>query len=220
LHTERGKLLSACGLARLAVVLASVAVLAGCRQDMHDQAKLEPLEAAAFFADGAAARPLPPNTVARGQLREDRPFYTGFVADRVWVEELPVELTPELLARGRERFTVYCTPCHDRTGSGRGMIVQRGFKQPPSYHQERLRQVPIGYFFDVISNGFGAMSSYAAQVKPADRWAIAAWVRVLQRSQHAPVQTLPESDVEQLERMAAATADAAQSAEAAGGEAR
>jgi hypothetical protein len=100
------------------------------------------------------------------------------------------------------------------------MIVQRGFKQPPSYHQERLRQVPIGYFFDVISNGFGAMSSYAAQVKPADRWAIAAWVRVLQRSQHAPVQTLPESDVEQLERMAAATADAAQSAEAAGGEAR
>jgi len=185
---------------RLGLVLVCLAMTAvGCRQDMHDQAKYEPLEASTFFEDGAASRPFPPHTVARGQLHDDRAFYTGYVADRVWVEELPVPLTAELLARGQERFGIYCTPCHDRTGSGRGMIVQRGFKQPPSYHEERLRQMPIGYFFDVMTNGFGAMSSYAAQIKPEDRWAIAAYVRVLQRSQYSPVNELEPVDVDALE---------------------
>lgn len=208
MSTETRSDLPACGLlqtsraSRLILLASILALLGACRQDMHDQAKIEPLEGSAFFDDGAGSRQPPPNTVARGQLREDRPFYTGFIAERRWVEELPVELDAELLERGRERFTIYCTPCHDRTGSGRGIVVQRGFKQPPSYHQDRLRQMPIGYFFDVITNGFGVMSSYAAQVKPEDRWAIAAYVRVLQRSQYAPTETLTPSDIESLEEQA------------------
>lgn len=199
---------------RLVLALLVLAVV-GCRQDMHDQAKYEPLEASKFFENGASSRPFPPHTVARGQLHDDRAFYTGYVADRVWVEELPLPLTAQLLERGQERFGIYCTPCHDRTGSGRGMIVQRGFKQPPSYHQERLRQMPIGYFFDVMTNGFGAMSSYAAQIKPEDRWAIAAYIRVLQRSQYAPEDELAPSDVESLEALGTAPS-AAEPAEPSG----
>lgn len=177
---------------------------------MHDQAKYEPYEESAFFDDGTSARQLPANTIPRGFLREDREFYTGFRADRSWVEELPLPLDAALLDRGEERFGIYCTPCHDRTGGGGGMIVQRGFKAPPPLFEERVRQMPIGYYFDVMTNGFGVMSSYAAQVKPHDRWAIAAWIRVLQAAQATPVAVLTAAELEQLES-GAVSADAAES---------
>lgn len=168
--------------------------LAGCRQDMHNQAKHEPLEASRLFPDGASARPLPANTVAQGFLNEDRALHTGLAANGDWVAELPVALDAELLHRGRERFEIYCSPCHDRTGGGRGMIVQRGFQQPPAYWETRLLSMPIGYFFDVATNGYGQMSGYAAQVPVHDRWAIAAWVRVLQRARTVAVAELPEQE--------------------------
>ncbi|HVS15156.1 MAG TPA: cytochrome c [Thermoanaerobaculia bacterium] len=181
---------------RALVVLATAAalLLVGCRQDMHDQAKYEPLEASALFSDGAASRVPPAFTVARGTLDALDPFHTGVGADGSWLVELPVELDAALLARGRERFDIYCSPCHDRLGTGRGMIVRRGFSEPPTYHQDRLRLAPVGYLFDVASNGYGRMSGYRAQVGVHDRWAIAAWIRVLQRSQLNPTVTLSAED--------------------------
>ena len=155
-----------------------------------------------FFADGRSARPLPEGTVARGQLRADKVFFTGKSGD-VYVDRLPFPVTRQVLERGRERFNIYCTPCHGRLGNGLGMIVQRGLKRPPSYHIDRLRQVPIGYFYDVISNGFGAMADYAAQVAPRDRWAIAAYIRVLQFSQQASLQDVPPEHRQELNGMAA-----------------
>jgi mono/diheme cytochrome c family protein len=175
---------------RLGLAAALLIPLAGCRQDMHDQAKIEPLEASVLFENGAGARLPPVHTVRRGQLAYSDLFLTGLEANGEWTANLPVTLDATLLARGEERFNVFCTPCHDRAGSGRGMIVQRGFLQPPTYHQDRLRDVPVGYLFDVMSNGYGQMSGYAAQVKPQDRWAIAAWIRVLQRSQNVAAASL------------------------------
>ncbi|HUF78950.1 MAG TPA: cytochrome c [Thermoanaerobaculia bacterium] len=185
-----------------ALALALVAVpLAGCRQDMHDQPKVEPYEASRFFADGASARALPEGAVARGTLREDEAYFTGFTADDRLVRRLPIEVTRGTLERGRETFDAFCAPCHDRVGTGTGMIVRRGFKQPPTYHQDRLRNEADGYFFDVITNGFGQMPSYAAQISVADRWAVVAYLRALQLSQHAPLAELPPED---RERVAAA----------------
>jgi mono/diheme cytochrome c family protein len=163
-------------------------VAGGCRQDMHDQPKYEPLEQSTIFADGAASRPMVEGTVARGMLREDPILYTGRTADDLFVTELPVELSRELLDRGQARFNAFCSPCHGRTGEGNGMVVQRGFKHPQSLHETRLRESPLGYYFHVMTNGFGEMSSYAAQVSPEDRWAIAAYIRALQLSQFAPVE--------------------------------
>jgi mono/diheme cytochrome c family protein len=171
----------------------------GCRQDMHDQAKYEPLEASELFDNGAASRVPPANTVARGRLAYSDLFLTGLTAGDQWTATLPMALDEALLARGEQRFNIYCSPCHDRIGSGRGMIVQRGFLQPPSYHEERLREMPIGYFFDVISNGYGQMSGYRAQIKPRDRWAIAAWIRVLQRSQNATAAGLSADELANVE---------------------
>jgi mono/diheme cytochrome c family protein len=171
------------------VVLACL-VLAGCRQDMHDAPRYEPLEATAFFPNGQASRVPVANTVARGQLREDEHLSTGKVGGQL-AADFPMPVTAEMMARGRERFTVFCTPCHGATGEGNGMIVQRGFRQPPSYHEERLRTVPVGYFFDVMTNGFGAMQDYASQVPVADRWAIAAYIRALQLSQRATLADVP-----------------------------
>jgi len=158
-------------------------VLVGCRQDMHDQPKIEPLEANAFWADGMGSRPIPAGTVARGELHEDPLLWTGKDEAGQLVDALPPEipLTRELLERGRRRFEIYCSVCHDSTGGGRGMIVRRGFKQPPSYRDERLMGLPLGYFFDVATNGFGVMSGYGKQVPVEDRWAIVAYLRVLQR---------------------------------------
>ncbi len=172
---------------------------------MHDQPKYRPLRGSQLFADGRSARPLVEGTVARGTLREDAAFYTGKTADG-FVTLIPVELTGELLARGQSQYQVFCAPCHGRTGRGDGMIVQRGFKQPSSFHVDRLRQMPIGYVYDVIASGFGAMSDYAAQVPPRDRWAIAAFVRVLQFSQYAPASAVPSDKRAELERSLSAPA--------------
>jgi mono/diheme cytochrome c family protein len=168
---------------------------------MFNQPKVKPLARSDFFEDGQAARPPVEGTVARGELRADRIVYTGIGPDGKFVAALPVPLTRALVLRGRERFDIFCSPCHGRVGDGRGMIVERGFKRPPSYHIDRLRAQPIGYFFDVITNGFGQMSSYAAQVPPADRWAIAAYVRTLQLSQHAPVGRVSARDREEIEKV-------------------
>ena len=179
------------------VVLLALAGL-GCRQDMHDQPKYKPFRQSEFFADGRAMRPFVAGTVARGTLREATPFNTGKSGDD-FVTEMPVAVTAELLERGRGEFQVFCSPCHGRTGMGDGMIVQRGFKRPTSYHVDRLRQMPIGYFFDVITGGYGAMSDYAAQVPVEDRWAIVAYVRALQLSQYAPAADVPAERHAELE---------------------
>jgi len=190
-----------------ALLLVALAVQ-GCRQDMHDQPKFRPLRQSELFDDKRSARPLVEGTVARGTLREDAAYFTGKTKDG-FVSEIPVEVTPALLARGRTQFEVFCAPCHGRTGRGDGMVVQRGFKKPSSYHVDRLRQVPIGYFYDVITIGFGAMSDYAAQVPPPDRWAIAAYVRTLQLSQYAPASAVPAERRDELERSVAAAPVAA-----------
>lgn len=189
-----------------ALVLALAA--SGCRQDMHDAPRYKPLAASDFFADGASARPLPAHAVARGQLREDKLFYTGYTPEGDIVATVPMPVTRELLARGRERYGIFCSPCHGATGDGRGMVVQRGYKQPSSYHVDRLRQVPVGYFYDIVSNGFGVMPSYAAQVPPEDRWAIAAYVRTLQLSQHYDAAGLSGEERARLDAAATAPAGA------------
>jgi len=186
---------------RLAAIVLAGTALAACRQDMHDAPSYDPLQATTFFADGRASRMPVANTVARGQLREDTHLYQGRVDGQI-ATALPMPVTAELMARGRERFNVFCSPCHGRTGAGDGMVVQRGFRAPPSYHEERLRQVPVGYFFDVMTNGFGAMSDYAAQVPVADRWAIAAYIRALQFSRHASVDDVPAARRAELDRPA------------------
>lgn len=184
----------------LAVSLLAAALIAsGCRQDMHDQAKLEPLEPSAFFTDGTSARGLVEGTVARGNLREDRLFYTGLTEDDAFTDTLPMEVSRQLLERGKNRFEAFCAACHGRAGHGQGMVVQRGFKHPNSFHEERLRRSPVGYFYNVITNGFGDMASYASQVGPEDRWAIAAYIRALQLSQNASIGDLAPEDLERLE---------------------
>ena len=169
----------------------------GCRLDMHIQPKYLPYEPTSFFADGRSERQPVPGTVARGHLRLDELFYTGR-ENGVVANRFPFPITRADLDRGRERYNIYCTPCHDYTGSGRGMIVQRGFPQPPSYHIQRLREAPVGHFFEVMTDGFGAMYSYAARVDPADRWRIAAYIRVLQLSESATVQDVPEAERQKL----------------------
>ena len=179
--------------------------LAGCRQDMHDAPRYEPLEASTFFSDGRASRTLIANTVPRGQLRQDRHLYEGIV-DGKPAKTLPMPVTAPVIARGQERFNVFCSPCHGRTGEGDGMIVQRGFRKPPSYHEDRLRNAPVGYFFDVMTHGFGAMQDYSAQLPVADRWAIAAFIRALQLSQRASVNDVPADRRADLDRPAGAPA--------------
>jgi len=181
--------------ARLLGVLIGIAAAAGCRQDMYNQPKATPLVESDFFGDGRSARGPVPGTVARGQLAEDRAYAEGIGPDGKFVGHIPVPVDRALLMRGRERFDIFCSPCHDRTGSGQGMIVQRGYKQPPSLHEDRLRNQPIGYFFDVMTNGFGEMPAYASQIPRADRWAIASYIRALQFSQHAPLASLSAEDV-------------------------
>jgi mono/diheme cytochrome c family protein len=176
-------------------------VSSACRQDMHDAPRYDALEASTFFANGGAARVPVANTVARGFLREDELLYTGKVGGQL-ADLFPMPVTDAVMARGRERFNVFCAPCHGRTGEGNGMIVQRGFRQPPSYHEPRLREVPAGYFFDVMTNGFGAMQDYASQVPVADRWAIAAYIRALQLSRSASVTDVPADRRSDLDRPA------------------
>jgi mono/diheme cytochrome c family protein len=190
----------------------------GCRQDMHDQPKYKPLDKSAFFADGRASRSLPEGTVARNQLRDDAPLYTGKIGQgqqagetdasqgvaatpsqnasltaqyEGFVNTFPFPIDQRALDRGQQRYNIYCSVCHGRTGDGLGMIVRRGYRQPPSYHDDRLRQAPAGYFFDVITNGFGAMPDYSAQIPPDDRWRIIAYIRALQLSRQGTIADVP-----------------------------
>jgi mono/diheme cytochrome c family protein len=194
-------------------------------QQMANQPAYRPLQASSFFPDGRSARPLVPGTVARGDLRADTAFYTGlsgktdeqtraagvvataghplgaaalFIAADPYEEKFPLPITEKLLQRGQERFNIFCAVCHDRAGTGEGMVKQRGFTPPPSFHQPRLRQARLGYFFSVITRGYGAMPDYASQIPPPDRWAIVLYVRTLQIREHAPVARLAPALVKQL----------------------
>jgi len=180
------------------LTLISCCLLSGCRQDMHDQPRYKPLAAASFFGDERSARAPVEGTVARGHLRIDSARYTGKV-DGEEVNVFPFPITKEDLARGQQRFNIYCSPCHSRIGDGNGMIVRRGFRQAASYHTERLIKAPVGHFFDVITNGFGAMPSYASRVEPDDRWRIVAYIRVLQLSESASVEDVPADKRSELE---------------------
>ncbi len=173
-----------------ALLTAALLLLAGCREDMQNQPKILPLRESDFYADKRSERPLIDGTVARGELREDAYLYTGKIGNNDG-DYMPFPVTAEVMARGQQRYNIYCAPCHGELGDGNGMIVQRGYKRPPSYSNDRLRKAPIGYFFDVMTNGFGAMPDYAEQVPPKDRWAIAAYVRALQLSQNANSTDVP-----------------------------
>jgi mono/diheme cytochrome c family protein len=195
------------GLKRRAPAFALIALVlvSACRQDMHNQPKYKGLRASVFFADGSSARPLVEGTIARGTLQTDEAFFTGKNGNTL-VTELPFPVDEQVLDRGEQRFNIYCTPCHGLSGEGDGMIVRRGYRQPPSFHLDRLQKVPIGHFYDVMTNGFGAMPDYRAQVAPRDRWAIAAYVRALQLSQHTPAAELSQEERQRLSQPAAAAA--------------
>ena len=175
----------------------------GCRQDMHDQPKPIPLRASTFFSDERSARPLVEGTVAREHLRDDTLLETGRTGNGKSANEdatvFPFRVDARVIARGRERYDIYCSPCHGRTGNGDGMVVRRGFRRPPSYHDDRLREAPVGHFVDVITNGFGAMADYRQQVEPRDRWAITAYIRALQLSEHATMADVPAAERARLQ---------------------
>ena len=187
--------------ARVAAAAALLVCLTGCRLDMHVQPRYNPLAQTDFFGDGRAARPVVEGTVARGHLQLDEHRYTGKVNGQ-FATTFPFPITRQDLVRGRERYNIYCTPCHDAAGTGHGMIVLRGFPAPPSYHIQRLREAPVGHFFDVITRGLGNMYSYASRVKPDDRWRIIAYIRTLQLSQAATLADVPPGkERDQLERL-------------------
>lgn len=176
----------------------AAAALGGCHRDMRDQPRYETLEASPLFANGQSSRPIPQGTVPRGHLHQDEALHTGKVGEE-FVQQIPIELDRQLIARGEERFNIYCSPCHSRTGDGDGMVVRRGFRRPPSLHAERLREVPAGHLFDVMTRGFGVMPAYGAHVSPHDRWAIVAYVRALQLSHTATLDDVPPADRATLE---------------------
>jgi cytochrome c553 len=187
--------------ARRAAGLALMALaLAGCRLDMHIQPKYLPYEPTTFFADGRSERQPVAGTIARGQLRLDELFYTGKESG-VESDKFPFPITRADLERGQERYNIYCTPCHDYVGNANGFIVRRGFPLPASYHIQRLREAPAGHFYGVITNGFGAMYSYADRLEPADRWRIVAYIRVLQASQNAHLSDVPAAEQQKLQQV-------------------
>ena len=183
---------------RAVAALVVCAALVGCQQQMAEQPRCGPLEPSAFFTNGRCAQQPVEGTVARGALHLDEHLYAGKI-DGQLANALPFPLTRQLLERGQQRFDIYCTPCHDHLGSGQGMIVRRGFSPPPSLHLERLRLAPVGHFFDVISHGFGAMPKYSTQISTQDRWAIAAYIRALQLSQHATLADVPDEVRQRLQ---------------------
>lgn len=185
-------------MSRFSLLAVGCLTFAGCN-DMEHQPKYQPLDPSPFFADGRSSRPPVDDTVARGQLQLDDHLYKGKVNGEP-ARTIPIPVTAELLNRGQERYDIFCSVCHGKTGDGRGMIVQRGMKQPESYHIDRLRQAPAGYFYDTIVNGFGVMYSYGDRIPVNDRWAIVAYIRTLQLSQNARLSDVPEADRKQLER--------------------
>jgi len=181
-------------------VLGLLLACAGCRQDMHVQPRYNPFDATDFFEDGQSARLPVEGTVPRGDLKlgPNELLYTGKV-DGQPSEAFPFPASKEILDRGRERFNIYCTPCHGLSGDGDGMIVQRGFRRPPSLHEDRLRTAPAGHFFDVITNGLGVMYPYGYRIAPRDRWAIVYYIRALQLSRQASINDLPEADQKKMQ---------------------
>ena len=196
----------------LATGLVSLVFLTGCEQKMADQPRYDPLEPGRFFPDGQSARQPVPGTIARGYASADRYVRTGRTSDAPadrppslerpgeYVTEFPFPITAEVMREGRERYLVYCTPCHGRSGSGTGPVVAAGYPKAQSFHQDRLRRAPVGYLFDVVTRGHGPMPSYAGQIPPAERWAILAYVRALQFSRHAPLTELPPEVRERFAR--------------------
>ena len=183
----RGRMLLTSGLTLL------VLVTAGCRRDMYDQPKYKAYDASTFFKDGSSSRQQIEGTVARGDVEEDSLFYRGKI-DGKDADIFPFEINREVLELGRERFLIFCSPCHGRAGDGRGMVVRRGFSPPPTFHAPYLRQKPVGHIFNVITNGYGAMYSYAARIPTRDRWAITAYIRTLQYSREASLDDLTEEE--------------------------
>jgi len=180
------------------LILALSLLTAGCDQAMSEQPKRDPLRPSSFFADGRSSRTPVPGTIAQGQLRLDDHLYRGRVGAG-FAATFPSPVTIAVLERGRERYDIFCAPCHDRTGSGRGMIVERGYRAPPSFHIDRLRQAPQGYLFNVITRGFSAMPDYAEQISVRDRWSIVAYLRALQLSQDTRKEELPPEERQKLE---------------------
>jgi len=186
------------GVLRACLPALALLLLAGCRQEMYDQPRTKPHRPSDFFADGRADRQPVAGTIARGQLRDDSHLYTGKVGGQL-VSTFPFPVTRAVLERGQVRFNIYCAPCHDRVGNGNGMIVRRGFRPPPSLHEDRLRDAPVGHHFDVITNGLGSMPDYAAQIPVRDRWAIVAYLRALQLSQRATLADVPPAALRELQ---------------------
>jgi mono/diheme cytochrome c family protein len=172
---------------------------AACRQDMHNAPRVKPYGETDAFADGRGMRPLPDGTVARGHLNDDELLYTGKINGQP-ADEFPFPVTRQVLERGRDRFNIYCSPCHGRTAMGNGMVVQRGLRPPPSFHDDKIRTQPVGYYFDVMTNGFGAMQDYRMQLEPKDRWAVASYIRALQYSQRASVTDVPADKRGELDK--------------------
>jgi mono/diheme cytochrome c family protein len=183
----------------LASLLVLSVLLNACGLNMHDQPRAEYQEANRFFANGSSAQQLPEGAVSRNRGDVSTAFYTGQDETGALVAELPVALTPELLERGQQRYNIYCAPCHNFSGNGQGVIVQKGMPQPTSFHDQRLRDQNVGYFFYVATNGFGRMYSYASRVPAEDRWAIAAYIRALQLSQNATLDDVPSELREELQ---------------------
>jgi mono/diheme cytochrome c family protein len=194
------------------VAVFGLAGLASCRQDMHDQPKYEAYETSDFFADSSANRVAVDGTVPRGFLDEDQSLYGAPAVKgdsskaKTYLASFPYPVSATMLDRGQERYNIYCAPCHGRTGMGDGMVVRRGYRKPPTFHQERLRTQPVGYFFDVITNGFGVMPSYMDQIPVRDRWAIISYIRALQLSQNANIADLPSEKRAMIDGGAATTA--------------
>lgn len=190
--TVKGNNMTQIRRAAMACALASVSLMTACgiRLDMHDQPKFKPLQQNDFYADKRASRPLVEGTVARGQLGTDELFYTGKINGQE-ADQFPYPVTQPMLERGRERFNIYCSPCHSRVGDGNGMIVQRGFKKPPDYTEDKLMKAPVGHFVNVMSNGFGSMSEYKSQLSISDRWAVAAYIRALQLARKGNASDVP-----------------------------
>lgn len=187
----------------LAALAVGMLVLTSCGRNMFDQPRVDAFDSSPFFADGSGMRPIPEGTVSRERGPLEPAFLTG-MGPTGFLAELPVELTEDLLLRGKERYDIYCSPCHNYNGDGAGMVVQRGFPQPVSFvSEQRLLDSPVGYFYNAITNGFGRMYSYAGRIEPEDRWAISAYVKALQLSQNASVADVPQAVLDELSDMEA-----------------